>query len=79
MSIHDIFPHFLETVQAFGLRTKDSDNTWSNFHFRKLIPEEGHRKSPVVPDDWHINHNKVLEICYTVRFFEPNYRDIGDP
>ncbi|EHK43559.1 hypothetical protein TRIATDRAFT_320809 [Trichoderma atroviride IMI 206040] len=43
MSMHDVFPHFLETVQAFGLRTKDGDNTWSNFHFRKLMLEEGHQ------------------------------------
>ncbi|KAL6699861.1 hypothetical protein J3F84DRAFT_361897 [Trichoderma pleuroticola] len=61
ISMHGIFPHFLETVQAFGLRTRDGDNTWSNFHFRKLMSEEG------------------FQICYTIRFFERNHRDLGDP
>jgi hypothetical protein len=41
MERENVFPYFLDTVFAFGVRTKYDDNTWPNFHSRVSYPAAG--------------------------------------
>ncbi|KAI2467406.1 hypothetical protein F4781DRAFT_311125 [Annulohypoxylon bovei var. microspora] len=38
---HNVFPYFTESVLTFGLREKDDNNTWNNFHSRDPLNGSG--------------------------------------
>jgi Mg2+ and Co2+ transporter CorA len=77
MERENVFPYFLDTVFAFGVRTKDDDNTWPNFHSRVSYPEAGESVDGF--GGYVETEGLAVETCYTVRFFERNHRNTGDP
>jgi hypothetical protein len=77
MERENVFPYFLDTVFAFGVRTKDDDNTWPNFHSRVSYPAAGESVDGF--GGYVETEGLAVETCYTVRFFERNHRNTGDP
>jgi hypothetical protein len=74
---YNVFPpFFLETVCAFGIKIQDDGNAWNNFHLRQSGVERkfvhSHTMSffllLVVKED----SLRIVETCYTVRYFEKN-------
>ncbi|KAI9775067.1 MAG: hypothetical protein M1839_001459 [Geoglossum umbratile] len=83
LSLHETFPALLDLFRAFGLKTREDDNSWN--HFRQLIASRStygpwyYKSTLSTKVTTFLTILIALEFCYSVRYMEKNGRETGDP
>ncbi|KAF2468701.1 uncharacterized protein BDR25DRAFT_357066 [Lindgomyces ingoldianus] len=80
---HNIFPEFADVVQSFGIKSDEDSRSWDGSHMKEHVHDSCSnnltRIGKLNEEEASITKELFAEICYNVRYAEPNGRSQGSP